>query len=94
MRRLIMARNHNEDSVTPQKEFNFEILGTVKPSVNGKDKYQRLFIRRVPPKQKFISLCDLCGYRMDGDECEKCEIEAVLIEEFKNGHSCISGREI
>jgi hypothetical protein len=57
----------------------FEILDSVKPSVNGKDKYQRLLIRRVPPRQKFISLCDICDHE-GWDMCETCEIEAVLIK--------------
>jgi hypothetical protein len=60
--------------------IEFEILGTIKPSVNGKNTYQRVLIRRIPPKEKVISICDLCEFReTDRSECENCEIEAIIL---------------
>jgi hypothetical protein len=63
------------------KQLEFEIVGACKPSVNGKDTYQRLLIKRIPPKEKVISVCELlCG--RGGRECEKCEsceVEAIAL---------------
>jgi hypothetical protein len=69
-------------------ELNFEILDSVKPSVNGKDKYQRLLIKRIPSTgEKVISVCKICedymaehGKKKDFNECEKCELEFVVLE--------------
>ncbi|MDR0586033.1 MAG: hypothetical protein LBG26_02215 [Treponema sp.] len=62
--------------------LEFEIIGTVKPSVNGKNTYQRILIRRIPSKEKVFSLCSLCEYReTDRSQCENCELEAVIIEQ-------------
>jgi hypothetical protein len=66
--------------------FNFEILDSVKPSINGKSTYQRLLIRRIPPKgEKVISVCRICedymaenGIEKDLNECAKCELEFVI----------------
>jgi hypothetical protein len=59
--------------------FTFEILGMCKPSVNGKDTYQRLLIRRIPPKEKVFSICRLCGlWKTDRIKCENCEVEVIV----------------
>jgi hypothetical protein len=70
-------------------EFNFEILDSVKPSINGKNTYQRLLIRRLPATgEKVLSICAICeswmkenGMEKDLNECDKCELECVIMEE-------------
>jgi hypothetical protein len=63
------------------KQLNFEIIGACKPSVNGKDAYQRLLIKRIPPKEKVVPIYELlCG--SGGSECEKCESCEVEIVEL------------
>ena len=72
--------------------FNFEILDSVKPSINGKDTYQRLLIRRVPATgEKVVSICKICEAWMaenenekDLDECDRCELQVVFsVNEIK-----------
>jgi hypothetical protein len=68
--------------------FNFEILDSVKPSVNRKDTYQRLLIKRIPRNgEKVISICKICevwmaenGREKNLDECDECELEGVIAE--------------
>jgi hypothetical protein len=63
-----------------EKRLEFEIIGAYKPSVNGKDKYQRLLIKRIPPKEKVISICELCEFwKTDRSEYERCEVEAIAL---------------
>ncbi|MDR2049080.1 MAG: hypothetical protein LBP69_06470 [Treponema sp.] len=78
-----MIQRIREDQKKQQfTELGFEIIGTVKPSVNGKDTYQRLLIKRIPPKEKVISICELCKlWETDSSECENCEIEVVIVGE-------------
>jgi hypothetical protein len=64
----------------------FELLGMCKPSVNGKNKYNRLLIRQIR-REKVISLCEMCETKKGSKECENCEMEAYALvnEEGKQG---------
>ena len=74
---------NNTEQLLP---FNFEILDSVKPSINGKDTYQRLLIRRVPATgEKVVSICKICetwmtenGKEKDLNECDRCELRVVF----------------
>jgi hypothetical protein len=59
---------------------DFELLDSVKPSINGKNTFQRLLIRRVGhQKEKFISLCSLCEIEPGSKECKECEMKLYVL---------------
>jgi hypothetical protein len=59
---------------------DFEILDSVKPSINGKNVFQRILIRRIGRRsEKIISLCNLCEVRKGSRECDNCEMEAYVL---------------
>jgi hypothetical protein len=77
------SRARKEGEMGNGNLFNFEILDTVKPRINGKDTYQRILIRRVPSTgEKVISICKICedymaerGEKRDLNECDRCALE-------------------
>jgi hypothetical protein len=62
--------------------MDFELLDSVKPRVDGKDKFQRFLIKRAYKEKVFsvCSLCDLAESAGDSPECIRCEITAEEIE--------------
>jgi hypothetical protein len=74
-----MKKNRKGNATIHLGQMEFEIIDSVKPSINGKSTYQRLLIRRIPPKEKVLSICELCGlWKTNSGKCQNCEVDVIV----------------